>query len=174
MTNVNASSHFTIVGGEGTNTVIGQVPQNVIAADIVGGNVFSVDFAANETKEILINGIKYTVQAKFDSAFVYYLNDDGSITFSGSHFTIRGEEDKAHNVVLQGGQMTFHGGNLADKIVVNQSYCSVYGGDGDDEIIVNRGVSNLNGEGGNDHIVIKASLQCDAYVSGGDGDDTFV
>ena len=172
LTNVNASSHFTIVGGEGTNTVIGQVPQNVIAADIVGGNVFSVDFAANETKEILINGIKYTVQTKYDSAFVYYLNDDGSITFAGSHFTIRGEEDKAHNVVLQGGQMTFHGGNLADKIVVNQSYCSVYGGDGDDEIIVNRGIRNLNGEGGNDHIVVTSSLQADSYVTGGDGDDT--
>ena len=172
LTNVSASSNFTIVGGEGTNTVIGQVPKNVIAADIVGGNVFSLDFAANETKEILINGIKYTIQAKYNGSFMYYLNDDGSIAFNGNYFTIWGEEDKAHNVDLKGSYLAFHGGNLSDKIVANNSYCSVYGGDGDDEIILNRSALYVNGEGGNDHIVVTGSLQADSYVTGGDGDDT--
>ena len=79
------------------------------------------------------------MQPKYDGAFVYYLNDDGSIGFNGRYFTIWGEENKAHNVDLKGSYLTFHGGNLADKIVLNSKSCSVYGGDGDDEIIIKQG-----------------------------------
>ena len=176
LTNISSSSSCVIIGGEGTNTLIGQKPQNVIAADVVGGTDVSINLAANESKQILINGIKYTLTnlSNNDNPLIYSVDKDGVISFWGVSLLIEGEKDKAHNVVLQGSSLTFYGGNLDDKITVNANNSAVYAGDGNDEIILNSYGRNVFGEGGDDHIIINAvQTSGAAVISGGDGNDIF-
>lgn len=176
LTNASVSSSCVIVGGEGTNTLIGTKPQNVIAADVVGGTDLSISLAANESKQILINGIKYTLknQKNNESPLIYSVDKDGVISFWGTSILIKGEKDKAHNVVLKGFTLTFYGGNLDDKISINAHNTSVYAGDGNDEIILNAYGRNICGEGGDDHIILNTSSNArTTVISGGEGNDIF-
>ena len=131
-------SNNTVYGGEGTNA-INDNGSGTVSVDVPGANSSIVDLAARETKEVVINGIKYTVSNKSGSSsqsLIYSLNADGSIKFQGSSLTITGEANKAHNVVLELSNSTFYGGNLSDNITSRGQSASniIYGGAGDDII----------------------------------------
>ena len=177
----------TVDGGEGRNVIYdngtGTIKGNVV--DENGNDASNWHFetlAAYETKEILIDGIKYTVtnDTGTENTLLYNM-EDGVITFNkliSNSITIKGQKDKSHNVVIAGYNMIFHGGDLNDKIVSKTANVTIYGGAGDDEIISQSGQSpQLYGEDGNDTITISSGNQSSVYyesvVSGGNGDDTF-
>lgn len=145
--NILAWIFTSIDGGAGVNTFTSTVGDsynpldNNILANVVGGNAYIVDLAVNESKEINIGGIKYTVTNDTNAqSLIYKVSSDGIITFSKTgerkdRLTIRGEANKQHNVVLGTEYLNFYGGNLNDNIESKSAYCNIYGGDGDDTII---------------------------------------
>ena len=189
-------SNNTVYGGEGTNA-INDNGTGTVSVDVPGANSYIVELGSYETKELEINGIKYTVtnQKNAASSLVYSMNDDGSIKFQGSFLTITGEANKAHNVVLEMSNSVFNGGNLADNIILagatdmsgtntiyggagndiikaNTATNLIYGGSGDDTIEVINRVNRVYGEAGNDDIrVIKNSTDLTTYIDGGADDD---
>lgn len=171
-----SNASYRIDGGTGTNKVIGNI-RSQIAINVPNANYYSIAFNKNETKEILINGIKYTVtnaNSNGESAFVYSISND-EITFKSSNFKVVGEISQQHNVVLDASNITFRGGELNDKITISNSglSCTIYGGKGDDEITINNRYVNVYGEDGNDHIIVNKNQSYGmCVISGGTGDDT--
>ena len=169
-------------GGEGHN-VINDDGKNTVKVNVVDSNgndvsnTFSVDFGRNETKTVLIDGKEYKITNETTTENqIYYSIVDGAIHFrNGSNFSIEGQKDVAHNVVLQGSRCTFYGGDLADTILIRIGNTTVYGGAGDDNITVN--ADNVNqkvyGEDGNDTISILNSFYKNSIADGGNGDDVF-
>lgn len=164
-------TNTNIIGGIGNNNIIGNGATNTLKTGFgADDNSFEVKFGSkNETQEIEINGIKYTVKNDFAGENSFGYNFDaitGEINFFGRNFTIEGQKDKEHNVVLRSGYTTFTGGDLDDKIVSRSAYSKVYGGAGDDDInVLNGNGSTAYGDDGNDTM----RGTCTKY--GGDGDD---
>lgn len=135
----------------------------------------SIDFSANQTQTIEINGRTYTVKnlQSVASSFSYTLDEDtGVITFLNDKFEITGQSDVSHNVVLNGANCTFYGGSLSDTIVANGFNSRIYGGDGDDSIVVNNLESIIYGEAGADTITVDVdSIRVKVY--GGEGDNIY-
>lgn len=163
--------------------------------DITSGNIEgSVDFKGGETKTISIDGVNYTVKNRLASAQgLSYTKDasTGELTFLGNNFTITGQKDVAHNLIINGSRNWVYTGNLDDKVLlqgysnvvraydgndevtVTKSYSSneIHLGEGDDTCNLYGGYSVVYGEGGNDTFNINNSGSSGVY--GGDGDDIF-
>lgn len=184
-------SNVTVNGGSGTNA-INDNGIDTIKINVPGANNYAVRFNSKETKELTINGIKYTVTNNGSARdFTYSIADDGQINFSSSTFTIKGELNKSHNVKMSANSI-FYGGNLADTIIlakvstvyalggddnitINSGYSTVYGGDGNDTFTLNLNVSNmaLYGEEGNDTLIISKGSKY-SYFDLGEGDDNAI
>ena len=167
------SGNTTIDGGEGTNRVLVDNGYNTIKVNVENPNAYSVNFSANETKDILINGIKYTVQniSSGNQTFIYRI-DGNTIEFLSSNFHITGEKEKAHDVKLSGSNCQFTGGNLADKIVNNNSSNTIYAGAGNDTIDGNQAAAKIYGEDGDDVISNRCSyFYTGSVIDGGNGND---
>lgn len=190
---IKSGKNVLLDGGSGTNTVTDN-GTDTIKINVDGANAYSEIFAKNATKEILINGIKYTVtnNKSSDNMFIGQISDS-TIKFSSSNFTIKGEKDKAHNVLLTGSNCFFYGGDLSDIIEAQGGYSNnIYGEGGDDIIsgfgwivahggdgndIISGGGENLlrrfvYGDAGDDVINV-GNLSANTVVYGGDGNDTF-
>ena len=105
-----------------------------------GTPIDSITFSGGQTQTINIDGVNYTVRntQTTDNDFSYSKNlETGEITFLCSNFQITGAKDVSHDVILRGRSLRFSGGDLADKIVVeeNSSEVDINGQAGDDEII---------------------------------------
>lgn len=161
---------FNIV--KGTNVKVnGGAGVNTIKTNVLGANAFSESFAKNETREVLINGLKYTITNGNSGASDLIWQVEGStVKFLSGAFTIKGEENKAHDVKLSAISITFHGGNLDDKIVAESFGQVIYAGGGNDTISGN-GWQRAYGESGNDIISGGGANSMTAYANGGDGDD---
>ncbi|MEI3269499.1 MAG: flagellin [Candidatus Gastranaerophilaceae bacterium] len=184
-------SNATVNGGSGTNA-INDNGIDTIKINVPGANNSAVRFNSKETKELTINGIKYTVTNNGSARdFTYSIADDGQINFSSSTFTIKGELNKSHNVKMSANSI-FYGGNLADTIIlanvsrvyalggddnitINSGYSTVYGGDGNDTFTLNLNVSYmaLYGEEGNDTLIISKGSKY-SYFDLGEGDDNAI
>ena len=198
--NIGSGSNDNLVdGGSGTNSITDNGP-NTIKVNVPGANYNVIDLAGNETKEITINGIKYTVRNRnsTDRILAYSVEDDGSIKFKGDYTDITGEANKAHKVILDMYGSTFRGGNLADNITItgnvdqnnantiyggagndiiksNTYSNTIFGGDGDDTIEAINKYNRVYGESGNDNITIKSISSTTIFnglADGGAGDDT--
>ena len=151
----------------------------------------AVDFLGKETKTITIDGVDYTVTNSLTSSqtISYVKNlETGELEFRGSNFTIKGQTDVAHNIIINGSYNYFYGGNLDDTIKVKNSYCTrnyIYGLDGNDNLTGYR--SNLYGGNGNDNLNVLGSdgsaygeagddiiTISQGYGYGGTGNDTFI
>ena len=133
----------------------------------------SITFSSGQTQTINIDGVNYTVRntQTTDNDFSYSKNlETDEITFLCSNFQITGAKDVSHNVILRGRSLRFSGGDLADKIVVeeNSSGVTINGQAGDDEII-SYSYGTINGNDGND-IITSYSW---ATISGGAGDNVY-
>ena len=163
----------TINGGTGTNSVTDN-GTNTTLINVPGAKVFAVNFAARETQTLTINGIDYTITNGTAGAqdFTYSVDSSsGQITFnpSTSGWSIRGDENKVHNVVISGsGRGAFYGGNLDDTIVVNAIVWEIYAGDGNDNITT-AGYTRLDAGDGNNNIIL-SGMQ--VYVTSGIGNNT--
>ncbi len=189
----------TIYGGSGNNTLTtnnATMDKNLINGFGSLDNSSIVEFAYNETKNIEINGINYSIQNDLgnnhSNVLLYQYNSiTNEITFSGNKFTITGQNDVAHNIILNGTHLNFNGGQLDDNIIMYTSNSSVYGKNGNDNIEVVKGNQNYlygddgddilstsgNGNGiygnaGNDIININSD-NGNRTVNGGTGDDTY-
>ena len=136
----------------------------------------AVDFRGYEQKVVTIDGVSYTVQNRSGTSnTLSYVKDSstGELTFLGSNFIIRGQDDVEHNIVISGQYNTVYGGNLNDSIKILDTTSidnSIYGGDGDDNIVVNSSYCYIYGQAGNDTITIYKAARS---IYGGEGDDTF-
>ena len=167
------SRNSTIDGGEGTNRVLVDNGENTIKVNVENPNAYSVNFSANETKDILINGIKYTVQntSSGNQTFIYRI-DGNTIEFLSNMFYITGEKEKAHDVKLSGSGIRFTGGNLADKIENNANANTIYAGAGNDTIDGNQVAAKIYGEDGDDVISnISSYFYSGSVIDGGNGND---
>lgn len=166
----NGVNSAAIDGGAGRNTLV----DNGINTMFVGfpdSNSTAINLGRKgETKTVKIGGINYTFtnNNERETTMLAFLNPiTGEITFKGNGVKIEGEKSKEHNVIIEGIQTQFYGGDLDDKIVVNGIYNGAYGGKGNDTMISNRQVADVYGEEGDDNLLVNSGS---GY--GGDGDDT--
>lgn len=132
----------------------------------------------------------YVLRNKLTTAqSISYIKDTatGELTFLASDFYIKAQDEISHNLIVNGCRNEVHGGNLSDKIVMNNNggEASVYGEAGDDEIIVTGSQVRIRGGDGNDTITGGANVYGDAgddiinvtqnyaFVYGGIGNDSF-
>ena len=141
-------------------------------------------FNGSETRTITIDGVEYSVQNRLSTANdLSYTKDTttGEITFIGNNFTIRGQSDVAHNMIVNGNNNTIYGGDFDDIITGNATIYGgagndiltgiiLYGEDGDDILNFNSNYCRAYGGTGNDVFNI---TQSDGNYYGQDGDDTF-
>lgn len=168
--NITKGTNVLVNGGEGTNTITDN-GINTVKVNVLGANAYSESFARNETRDILINGLNYTITNRNSETYDFIWQIEGStVKFISAYFTIKGELNKAHDVKLSAINITFHGGNLDDKIVAESYDHVIYAGDGNDTISGN-GWQRAYGEGGNDIISGGGANSLNAYANGGDGDD---
>lgn len=157
---------------------INSLPDTALASadtDSRANNDFSnsITFSSGQTQTINIDGVNYTVRNKLttDNDFSYTKNmETGEITFLCSNFEITGAKDVSHDVILRGRSLSFSGGDLADKIFIdeNSSEVNINGQAGDDEIIT-YSTGTINGNDGNDII----TLYSGANINGGAGDNVY-
>lgn len=191
---VAAGCSTTLVdGGAGTNSLIDN-GTNTTAANVVGGNSFTFDFAKNEQKDIVINvagqDITYTVKNRTSAQqLIVQIKDDNRIDFMSSNFTITGQSDVAHYVGLMRGSIYFYGGDLDDNVYIGSSsgivdtgagndtvtnaggYCSVYTGDGNDKVYMQHNYSIVETGDGDDEVIYRGN-QTYNVIDLGNGNDT--
>lgn len=159
-------------GGAGSNTFT-DLKGNVIAVNVDNANAMVESFARNETKVILIDGLRYEVTNGSDAGvdFVYRKNGD-TVEFISNMFSIKALDNASYNVALKGMNQKYYASDAGDTIS-STSGAKIYGGAGDDSISVRGGygVVIVHAGGGNDNININVSIN-NLYVDGGDGDDT--
>ena len=134
----------------------------------------SIEFTgAGEEKILEIDGKKYTVTSDSDepSSLLYGLNSvTGEIVFGGSGFTIRAENDKAHNLAIYGDLMHVYTGDKDDTIKLYASKSGVYANGGDDSVFMEAAqYSTVYGGAGNDILINEGGANT---LYGGDGNDT--
>ena len=189
---VNSGRNSTIYDNFGSNTITNNSTGTMIYGFGNSDNVdAAVEFGANETKSVTINGKIYEItnNSTNRTAVLYSHNPvTDEITFSAYQATIRGESNVVHNINLYGGRTNFYGGNLEDKINIYTMGGNIYTYDGDDNIIVNEGQSAVYCGNGDDNIelnsssavyaesgndTITANVSIAHNIDGGIGDDTY-
>ena len=134
----------------------------------------AVDLAAGETRTISIDGVNYTITNKNTATNSLSYSKDtstGELTFLGSYFTIKGQRDAVHNLIISGQNNTVYGGDLNDSLIVTKNSVNtvIYGEAGEDYIKNESGLSGYyHGGDGNDTMELYGS----ATVYGDAGDDT--
>lgn len=129
--------NVTIDGGNGTNTVAGNIGTSTLI-NVVNANAWTVSLVKGVEQVVNINGIDYTMSTTTATAeVVYKVNDSGQIEFTGTSgaITIKGDENKSHNVRLVSGIAYFYGGNMGD-VIEAQNGGVVYCGSGNNDISV--------------------------------------
>ncbi|MEI3269293.1 MAG: flagellin [Candidatus Gastranaerophilaceae bacterium] len=184
----------TVYGIGGNNKIVSNTgSNNFISGFGDADNAQALSLAKGETKEIMINGINYTVKnrsSNSSNALLYTENPvTGAISFSGVHVNVRGQTDVSHNVELYGYSISFYGGDCDDtiktvagyghfvygqggndNITAGSSYSIISGGYGDDVIIVN-GETSISGDEGDD--IITVNVATSGVINGGSGNDTY-
>ena len=212
--NINADNAGAIVGGDGDDEFIvasgvsgafvdGNAGHNTLSGDTSNTYTYNIagydntlppkgQIAVGGNAEITIEvlGKTYTVLNKAATSSILkfdYSQTDGKMTFEGTSLTISTPLAQTNNVVVNGDDMDFYGGNLQDTIVMNgernyaygqggndtitttggNSYA--YGGDEADTIYINGAQNYAYGQNGNDTIVVNGG---NAVVQGGADNDT--
>ncbi len=136
----------------------------------------SVDFTGSQTQTITIDGVNYTVTNRIATAqTLSYVKDTttGQIEFRGSEFTIKGQTDVSHNLVINGSRNYVYGGDLADTIVTSSASSDsnrFYGQGGNDTLTMDSSSGTIYGGNGNDIITAKGA---GVYSYGEAGEDEF-
>ena len=159
-------------GGAGSNTFT-DLKGNVIAVNVDNANAMAESFVRNETKVILIDGLRYEVTngSNAGADFVYRKNGD-TVEFISNMFSIKALDNASYNVALKGMNQKYYASDAGDTISSTLG-AKIYGGAGDDSISVRGGYGDVivHAGGGNDNISINSSIN-NLFVDGGDGDDT--
>ena len=173
---ITKSSNVTVVGGSGNNTLAGSDKAILLNGFGVLDNAQVVQFAAGETKNVLINGVSYEIKnnKSCTNTLAYmYSPVSGELTLGGGMFTVRGDETKTHNLDIYGGFLDVYTGNGNDIINLNGAGQKAHALDGDDIIncLNNTTSASVSGGNGNDTITLNTDGAVSAY--GESGNDTF-
>ncbi len=188
----NNGLNSTIVGGAGYDKIVDN-----IGANTSGFEEGTVHFRNNDTKEITIDGKKYTVTNNAGSSstgqtLTYKLNTTTKeITFNGDYFSIVADAGQEDNVILNGNHSSIDTGDLNDKIViasgsdntvntgagnnnltVNGDKTTIQGGSGNDNIVINSNYNSIHGGAGNDMIIVNGDYNIG--INSGEGNDTVI
>lgn len=163
-------------GNAGTNRLLGDASgtyrYNIEGYENLLPKKGSIAIAASDTIEIDILGQTYTVYNRKTSSSILkfdYNETTGQMTFDGDSFNITSAANQENNVVVNGDNTRFYGGDKNDTITITGEESYAYGGGGDDTITIAGGKSYAYGQDGNDTIYLNGAQD---YGYGGDGDDT--
>lgn len=137
------------------------------------------DFAKNEEYKVNIDGAVYTIKNRNSTdATISYKKEieTGIITFTCNTFTITGEKDANHNIVINGKNNWVYGGDLINEFhpFSNTSTGNRFYGGATDETFNITGYNNsYYGLGGNDTFNIDTGASTYNYLYGGEGNDIF-
>ena len=166
-----SGSNNYVNGGTGNNLITDN-GTNTQKINVPGANLFELVFTANQTITKNINGIDYTIKNNKNSTntLLYKIESTGAINFyKGDNFTITGDVNKQHNVIMDITSSTFRGGNLSDTITSLTGSNYIYAGSGNDSITV-AGGARVFGEDGDDQILSQAGWG--VFIHGGNGNDS--
>ena len=168
-----------VQGGTGTNYIVnnGENPdiQDVVVDPNSGAFVFT---QANEVKLIQVDDKIYTVTNKnaqgssvvnHELSYTYNKNT-GEIIITGSNVTIDCNDDKEHNIRLQGSNNILNGSKNDDIVIIETGSGNIINGkNGDDKITMETANNSINGGNGADTIILNASTNMS--VNAGSGND---
>ena len=118
--------------------------------NVPGENAMFAALGANETREILINGIKYKVTntKNADNTLVYSMVGDTIKFTSGAGIIVEGDKNSSHKVDIAASNMTYKSGDQNDIIKISAANITVFAGGGDDDITVDGYFATVYGERG--------------------------
>lgn len=160
-----------INGGTGTNTYTDNTGK-ATAVNVVNPNAQIESFSANQTKTVLIEGLRYEITNNSGSAQDFLCqNSNGKIRFLSNSFTIKALDNVSRNVELVARLISYYASDAGDTITANIE-SNIYGGNGNDTITVGcaTGAVLVKAGGGNDRITVNAGTP-DTRIDAGDGDD---
>ena len=179
---VNNGDSNLLDGGTGINYVMDNGTNSTIQNAVVDPNSGIINFSyVNQKETFTIGGRTYTVTnqnedgtAPASNSLKYYYNPQtGELILEGSNLTIESETDKTHNFVIKGDNNLISGGDLNDRINIQEGNGNtIYAGSGNDTIISN-GNNAIYGESGDDRITQNGS-NGSTIISSGDGNDTLL
>ena len=160
-----------INGGTGTNIYTDNTGK-ATAVNVVNPNAQIESFSANQTKTVLIEGLRYEITNNSGSAQDFLCqNSNGKIRFLSNSFTIKALDNVSRNVELVARLISYYASDAGDTITANIE-SNIYGGNGNDTITVGcaTGAVLVKAGGGNDRITVNAGTS-DTRIDAGDGDD---
>lgn len=146
-----------------------------LSAPIEFGKTGSLDFEANESIDVMIDGSLYTLtNLNASSASISFSKDSNDVTtFMMNKFKIELKDGYTHKINIQGAENRIFGSNGNDEISIlasNSNYNNIYAGGGNDTII-NKGLNTvIELQSGNNNL---HSTGSNATIYGGTGDDTY-
>ena len=160
-----------INGGTGTNTYTDNTG-NATAVNVVNPNAQIESFSANQTKTVLIEGLRYEITNNSGSAQDFLCqNSNGKIRFLSSDFIIKALDNVSRNVELVASRISYYASEAGDTITADTA-SNIYGGNGNDTITVGsgNGAVLVKAGGGDDRITVNRGSDS-TYIDAGDGDD---
>lgn len=160
-----------INGGTGTNTYTDNTGK-ATAVNVVNPNAQIESFSANQTKTVLIEGLRYEITNNSGSAQDFLCqNSNGKIRFLSDSFTIKALDNVSRNVELVARLISYYASDAGDTITANTA-SNIYGGNGNDTISVGcgNGAVLVKAGGGNDRITVMGG-DSGSKIDAGDGDD---
>lgn len=169
---IKSNSKIYVDGGAGTNYAEGM--SNTTLINVPNANAYAIEFNSRETKTVTINGLNYTIQNTRSAAntFMYSITADGAIDIKSKEFSVSGDKNQKHNVILSNESITYYAGDMGDTISGVSSTCLIYGGNGDDIISIYDYSTVFTGEGNN--TITIANRNGNNNVRTGNGNNTVI
>lgn len=167
-------------GGSGTNLITESSATSTVINATTDPNSGEIRFSTvNEVKKLIIDGKTYTFTnqnadgtAPMSNVIKYSYNPSiKEFSLIGSDFTLSCEDDKTHNIRIQGNNNTIEGGNLNDRFTIQSGTNNIlHGKNGDDTFIVDSAGNHIYGDEGNDSVTLNSGAS-NTRVDAGAGDD---
>ena len=160
-----------INGGSGTNTYTDNTGK-ATAANVVNPNAQVESFSANQTKIVLIDGLRYEITNKSNSVQDFlYKNNNGQLTLLSKNYIIKALDNVSRNIDISSYDITYYASDAGDTIISSRNPV-IYGGEGNDNITVTgvNGTVVVKAGGGDDKITLTGGTH-NSYIDAGDGDD---
>ena len=127
----------------------------------------AINFNANQTQEVEIDGVTYTLKNRASKTSQVSFSKNlttGELTFVASNFDIKGQTDVAHNLVIDGTMNDIYTGDLDDIVRdvyrTTNKHNKYYLGAGDDNAVFTNDYVTVYGDDGDDYI--EGAMMCTA------------
>ena len=136
----------------------------------------TVELQASETKEVVIDGVSYTLKNTSTSVQTFEYSKDKStkqLTITCNNLEITGQNNVSHNIILNGSHNSLTTGEKDDEIIINAPIFSIEAGAGDDTYYIHSKVSNIEDAAGDDTYYLEIGGHIGNSIVDGDGVNNF-